>query len=83
MFYELFNNEQQAVIFEAAAIIESKAKTTAALTDPFTAAKLCETKLVTYAHEVFAVALLGPKLFFSHQKYVQVACVCVCVWGGG
>lgn len=26
MFYQLFNNEQQAVIFEAAAIIEAKAK---------------------------------------------------------
>ena len=61
MFYQLFNKKQQAVIFEAAAIIEAKAKTTAALTDPFTAAKLCETKLVTYAHEVFAVALLDSQ----------------------
>ena len=52
MFYQLFTKQQQAVIFEAAAIIEAKAKTTDAVTDPYTAAKLCETKLVAYAHEV-------------------------------
>ncbi len=61
MFYQLFTKQQQAVIFEAAAIIEAKAKTTDAVTDPYTAAKLCETKLVAYAHEVFAVALLDSQ----------------------
>ena len=61
MFTSLFTKEQQATIYEAAAIIEAKANKTAAITCPFTAAKLCQTKLVAYEHEVFAVALLDSQ----------------------
>ncbi|MFK3873047.1 RadC family protein [Pseudoalteromonas rhizosphaerae] len=61
MFKSLFTKQQQAIIFEAAAIIEAKAKTTAAITCPYTAATLCQTKLVGYEHEVFAVALLDSQ----------------------
>lgn len=61
MFTSLFTKTQQATIYEAAAIIEAKAKTTDAITCPYTAAALCQTKLVSYEHEVFAVALLDSQ----------------------
>lgn len=54
----MFSEKELSIINQALSIIESKARTSDAITSPSIAANLCTTKLAHLEHEVFAVAFL-------------------------
>ncbi|PQJ83613.1 hypothetical protein BTO23_20755 [Aliivibrio sifiae] len=54
----MFTENEKIVIAQAAEIIETKIRTTSALTSPDLAIELCTNRLVHKEHEVFAILLL-------------------------